>query len=492
MRKVLLPWWLLLMLFLAWWLLPTQLGGRTSYVIVNGNSMYPTLHKGDLVLVRRTERYSQGQIAAYRYPDIGLVIHRIVGTEGDRFIFKGDHNSWIDGYRPAAEEVLGAYWLKIPLIGGLLSTMSSPLDIALLTMAIGAMILGPTTLSRNRGTTSRYQAVPALGSALLVTAALSLLLGILAYTRPTQVEAMQEVPYSQTGTFQYTARANPAVYDGGVITTGQAVFTKLVSSLQMQLSYRFSSTEPHSVQGTYRVLAQISDASGWKRSLELVPSRAFMGGSFQTSFQLDLGRVQDIIDEAQRLTGVQRDQYNLTIIGQISTKGTLDGQTLSTRFTPSMAFQLDTLQLQLVQPTEGNATGKNQQSTLRVPGITSNTLHLGPLALPVTAARWLSTLLLLASALGLIALQGWSRRLEQLGEPAIIASRWNHLMVEVLEPPRSDTAVILRDLTSLEHLLAGTQGARLLHFQQGSVHHYYLDDGGHTYVYAAEERCPAS
>lgn len=488
MRKVLLPWQLLLLVVLAWWLLPVQLGGRTAYVIVNGNSMYPTLHRGDLVLVRRAESYSPGQIAAYRYPDVGTVIHRVVGTAGDRLIFKGDHNSWTDGYRPTPAEVIGSYWLKIPKIGGLIGNMRSPLEFAILAMVIGAVSLGPAALGARRSASTATRVMPTVGSGLLVAAALSLLLGALAFTRPTRIEAVQEVPYTQSGRFGYTARANPSVYDGGVVTTGQPVFRRLVDALQLRLAYRFSSPQPHEVGGSYKVLAQVGDDSGWRRSIELVPSTPFRGDGFERSFQLDLRRVQQLLAEAQRLTGVQREQYTLTILAQITTGGTLDGQQFRAQFAPAMAFQMDSLRLQLLQPTEGEATGKSVQAMLRVPTLEANYLSLGPLRLPVIAARWLATLLLLGSILGLIALQGWSRRLLEQGEHVVIASRWGHALVDVLEPPSAEGIVPLRDLGSLEALLASAPSARLLHARQGDHHYYYVMADGQTYLYAAEGR----
>lgn len=488
MRKVLLPWQLLLLVVLAWWLLPVQLGGRTAYVIVNGNSMYPTLHRGDLVLVRRAKSYSPGQIAAYRYPDVGTVIHRVVGIAGDRLIFKGDHNSWTDGYRPLPAEVIGSYWLKIPKIGGLIGNMRSPLEFAVLAMLIGAVSLGPAALGARRSASTATRAMPTVGSALLVVAVLSLLIGAFAFTRPTRIEALKEVPYTQSGRFGYTAQANPTVYDGGQVTTGQPIFRRLVDTMQLQITYRFSSSQPHNLEGSYRVLAQVGDDSGWRRSIELVPSTSFRGDGFERRFQLDLHRIQQLLDLVQQLTGLQKEQYTLTILAQIAVGGTLDGQQFRTQFAPAMTFQMDPLQLQLIHPSEGEATGKSVQATLRLPALETNYLTLGPIRLPVIAARWLATLLLLSSILGLIILQGWSRRLLEQGEHAVIASRWGHTLVDVLEPPRTDGVVPLRDLGSLEALLSNAPNARLLHTQQGGHHYYYVMVEGQTYLYSAEGR----
>src|SRR5438128_1040476 len=108
----------LVLLGAAWMLLaPAQLGGRLTYVIVTGNSMEPTLHYGDLALVRAAPSYQVGDVVLYRHPEVGTVIHRIIGRDGDRFIFKGDHNSWTDSYQPSRDALIGALWIHLPAAG---------------------------------------------------------------------------------------------------------------------------------------------------------------------------------------------------------------------------------------------------------------------------------------------------------------------------------------------------------------------------------------
>lgn len=55
---------LALVLLAAVWLAlaPAQFGGSAAYVIVNGNSMEPTFHRGDLVIVRAADEYKVGEI----------------------------------------------------------------------------------------------------------------------------------------------------------------------------------------------------------------------------------------------------------------------------------------------------------------------------------------------------------------------------------------------------------------------------------------------
>lgn len=82
----------LALLFSAWYFLaPAELGGRTPYVTTYGNNMEPLLHAGDLAIVRRQDTYRIGDVVAYRSSDLdAIVLHRIAGMQGDRYLFKGD------------------------------------------------------------------------------------------------------------------------------------------------------------------------------------------------------------------------------------------------------------------------------------------------------------------------------------------------------------------------------------------------------------------
>ena len=114
---------------------PTQLGGQTSFIVISGNSMEPKYHAGDLVLIREEESYAEGDVVVYRHADIGRVIHRIIGREGPGYIFKGDHNTFIDGSRPVVDDLVGRAWFSIPGAGAWLKRLQSPNVVGFLTFA---------------------------------------------------------------------------------------------------------------------------------------------------------------------------------------------------------------------------------------------------------------------------------------------------------------------------------------------------------------------
>jgi len=102
--------------------------------IVQGNSMYPTLHNGDLVLFGRAPQgmIKNGTINVFVQGDTGVssldsiirpvVIHRIVGyvVQADGTVYyrtKGDNNQFVDPSLTEANHVLGVPIEVVPSVG---------------------------------------------------------------------------------------------------------------------------------------------------------------------------------------------------------------------------------------------------------------------------------------------------------------------------------------------------------------------------------------
>lgn len=111
----------LVVLVVAWavTLRPTQLGGPATMVVVTGDSMEPTLSDGDFVVLQEQASYDVGDIVTFPVPEGeagagALVIHRIVGAQGDKYVLRGDNRDRDDQWHPTAETVRGAYWFDVP------------------------------------------------------------------------------------------------------------------------------------------------------------------------------------------------------------------------------------------------------------------------------------------------------------------------------------------------------------------------------------------
>jgi len=112
----------------AWLVLaPPQLGGSTSFVAVDGSSMFPSLQGSDLVALRPASNPEVGDVVGYRSELLDrVVLHRITGIEGGRYILKGDNNSFVDPDRPVRSEIVGKVWFDIPKGGHLIAWLQVP------------------------------------------------------------------------------------------------------------------------------------------------------------------------------------------------------------------------------------------------------------------------------------------------------------------------------------------------------------------------------
>lgn len=130
--------WTLLSLAVLVWaftLRPAELGGPATFVVVSGDSMEPVLSSGDLVIARAQERYAIGDVAVFPVPEGepgggSLVIHRIVGVEGETFVMQGDNRDRVDDWTPTPGEVRGSMWLHVSGGGRLLMTALQPQIVA--------------------------------------------------------------------------------------------------------------------------------------------------------------------------------------------------------------------------------------------------------------------------------------------------------------------------------------------------------------------------
>jgi signal peptidase len=129
-------------LALTW---PRTLGGQVSYTMVAGHSMEPTMHYGDLAVLRSRHTYRVGDVIAYRVPshDVGggsTVIHRIVGGSGQTgFTTRGDNNSYDDVWHPKTGDVVGARWVLLPGVATAFTHLRGPLPLALFAAGLAAM-----------------------------------------------------------------------------------------------------------------------------------------------------------------------------------------------------------------------------------------------------------------------------------------------------------------------------------------------------------------
>ena len=92
---------------------------------VLSGSMEPTYDIGDVVIVRSvdTDELVVGDVITFQAVsgEAGLTTHRIVGvtlgSEGRSFVTQGDNNDAPDPHPVLPEQVRGAVWYSVPLVG---------------------------------------------------------------------------------------------------------------------------------------------------------------------------------------------------------------------------------------------------------------------------------------------------------------------------------------------------------------------------------------
>jgi signal peptidase I len=128
--------------FLFW---PQSLGGKVAYVKVDGHSMDPTYHFGDLAIVRKQSSYNIGDPVAYRIPkgEFGagaIVIHRLIAGDGVHgYVTKGDNRNIADEWHPRTSDVVGKVMYDAPAMGDKLAELTRPVN-------VGGLVGGLTVL----------------------------------------------------------------------------------------------------------------------------------------------------------------------------------------------------------------------------------------------------------------------------------------------------------------------------------------------------------
>lgn len=151
-----------LVLVLGWMLFlrPVALGGATSYTVVSGDSMDPTLQQNDFIVMRAQDEYRIGDVVTYRIPDGDpgaghAIVHRLIGGDAETgFVTQGDNNPEPDPWKPKPADIMGKLELQVGGAGAWLMYLRSPLAVGMLAAGLSAyFVLG--------GQTRRPATVPA-------------------------------------------------------------------------------------------------------------------------------------------------------------------------------------------------------------------------------------------------------------------------------------------------------------------------------------------
>lgn len=129
---------IILIIPLAFYFWPLSLGGDSEILIVQGQSMLPTILPGSLVITKSVSSYQLDDIVSYNLVEdisgfgVGgdaverIVIHRIIEETEDGFLIKGDNNRNIDPGTYTEDEIRGKVYAVIPYVGEAFELLRNP------------------------------------------------------------------------------------------------------------------------------------------------------------------------------------------------------------------------------------------------------------------------------------------------------------------------------------------------------------------------------
>lgn len=470
---------------------PTKLGGSTAYVIVDGNSMEPDFHRGDLVIIRNANSYEIGDIVTYWDNSLpAYVIHRIIGIEQDNFLLQGDNNGWIDITRPSTEDILGKLWIHIPNLGKLMAWVRIPLHFALITSFFIGGILMTSSTSKHHSKEVKANSPHYLEmSAYIAVAIFLVFLGfsIYAFSNPTDVPASATL-YQQEGHFSYTAASTPDIYDDATITSGEPIFTSQTCIMNVNFSYYLSNSQLQGITGNHQLYARVlHEKSGWQRTIPINQKSIFSGNAFTSAGTLDLCQVERLVASLEEQTGLHASNYKLELIAPVLISGYISGKNITDSFFPTLSFRFDEVHFYLDSSNRSDAAftftqvGANNGIVSEQP----NYVNLLGLEFNVQTLRILSVTGFLFS-IGLFIIIGvYGYYLSQEDPLFLLRLKYSNLIVDVQGTAFEPSPPII-DVDSIETIakLAERHNTMILHVTYPYLHDYLVQTTQSTYRYS--------
>jgi len=510
--------WIVMMIVTWLAFAPTQAGGMASYIIVIGNSMEPNFHIGDLVITHQESIYQIGNAVVYRNLELSnFVFHRIISQKMERYMLKGDNNAWTDTYQPSREEVLGKLWLYVPRGGVYIQKIRNPLTMALIAGVLGSVLATSLFKSKSKGhksmnkksiqellasviqkirswlataNSSEPQITPSssYGSMLEVSffalgfiTLAALILGIIAFSRPTSRTAEDNINYEHLGFFSYSASAPTGVYDSDSIKSGDPIFTKLTCSVDVNFQYSLIAQQPENIAGTHQLTAIISEpVSGWQRVVPLEEETTFSGNVFSTKAKLNFCKIESLTQSLEAGTDFHPGSYALSIIPNIKVNGEITGRALQTTFNPNLMFRYDRVHFYLETDKEqGDSINPTQAGILNEKHEVANTMLLFGMEMAISTLRLISLLGLAIGLGGMLTLGLRLQNLSKSNQERFIRMRYDSLVIDVQDATAISASNVI-DVTSIDHLakLAERFNTMILH---------EINENGHTYFVKGEE-----
>ena len=125
------------------YLWPSALGGSAEILIVQGQSMLPTILPGSLVVAKQAPEYYVDDIVVYIMKSgtgaEKIVVHRIIGQNDDGFVIMGDNNPVKDPGIYTNDDILGRVIFATPYVGDMFALLRNPLVLVMVGGSLAAV-----------------------------------------------------------------------------------------------------------------------------------------------------------------------------------------------------------------------------------------------------------------------------------------------------------------------------------------------------------------
>ena len=381
---------------------PERVGGSANYIILGGSSMQPDFRKGDLVITRLQNHYTIGDLVAYFNTEGGFnIFHRIIGLEHDRFVLKGDSNSWVDSYQPTSEELWGRLWIHLPQMGKIVEWLRLPVVFALLSGSLVIILYKGVTMDKQEKTAiekkifdwTKVLEISFYTLGFLTFA--SLVLGLISFSKPIWRDVINTIEYQHFGNFSYSANVPAGVYDSTTLQEGEPIFTNLTCNMDIFFGYSLVGEQMQDVHGTYYIQAEVIDEqSGWKRTIRLSPQNEFVGNSFIYSTPLDICMVKEMVRNLYEQTDYRSVSHTMKIKPFVQISGKMQGYEFSDTYIPELIFKFDDVHFSLYRADlEEDPLDKIKNNQIQFHKSEQNLLSILGVTLPVVSFRVLSAIL---------------------------------------------------------------------------------------------------
>ncbi|MDA8198937.1 MAG: S24/S26 family peptidase [Thermaerobacter sp.] len=490
---------------------PPKWGGRTTFLVVNGTSMLPRFHAGELVAVQSATQHPVGTLAAYRYPALHSVFfHEIVATQGDHYTFQGINNDYPDPFHPTSTNMLGNFWFSVPNGGTWLAFWRQPLHAALLVAAASLVSMTwPSRKRRNKpmrwtkkapaATTRGPRFLSTMAGALSGLAVVAAVVAAWAYIVPDAIATPQIIPYAQDGHFGYQASVPKSVlYPDGRVSPGNPVAYPPAKTVQVTFTYHLQVPAGRSVGGTVALSTSVVSTSGWSQELPGSSSTTFHGSTVSVAQTINVATLFNTIYEVRKMTNDLSDSYQVVSTASVHAVGMVGSHSILASDAPTLTFVVQPAWLQLAKPTTSSLAAylnPVRSGSITVVADGANSLAAFGGQIPVSTARLFGPALLGLLGVALLVVLRIQQQAERtMAEPTRIARQYASLLISVDALPFSPSRRSIR-VGSMEGLvrLAVQYERIILHaVEENGRHIYLLENTGESYYFSAQENSEAN